>query len=71
MGVNVSKEGALSLVEVIVQELDRRGYTGEQVAEEFGVGRTWLSEVRRGRVPNVNTAQRVYEQLFGRPLHDD
>ena len=61
----------MKLVDAIVQELGRRGYTGDQVAKEFGVGRTWLSEVRRGRVPNVNTAQEIYEALFERSLHDD
>lgn len=61
----------VTIVEAIVRELDRRGYTGARVAEEFGVGKTWLSEVRRGRIPNANTAQSIYEKLFGRSLHNE
>lgn len=62
---------ALKILDAVLAEIDRRGYTGAQVSKEFGVGRSWLSDVRRGQSPSVHTVERIYEQLFGRPVLDD
>lgn len=58
------------LVDYVLALLEERGYNSQQVAEEFGVGLSWYSDIKYGRVkqPRADTIQLMYEKLTGRPL---
>ncbi|MGL5737168.1 MAG: hypothetical protein ACRCYS_20110 [Beijerinckiaceae bacterium] len=58
------------LVDHMLELVDRSGLTDQQIRDKFGLGITWLSDVRSGRniSPRVDTVQRLIEGLSGRPI---
>ena len=60
----------LNLRDEVLRLLREQGYIGATVAETFGVGVTWLSDVERGVIksPRADTLQAMYEKLTGKAL---
>lgn len=58
------------LVDAVIEMIEEKGLGNHAVAEKFGVGTSWLSNVRNGYIhaPNADTLQFMYEELTGEPL---
>lgn len=58
------------LLQALLDAAETRKLTSVEFHRRYGVGVTWLSDLRAGRTksPNVDTVQRIYEDLTGSSL---